>query len=241
MTTLARIAIAMILSILFSSCGFDLNIGNGIKGNGTIQEDQRKVNGEFSEISVSEGLNVVVTQGSDFEILVEADENVIDLILTDLRNETLRVHTDDFIGKATKNVYVTLPKITALRTSSGSDLIAKGAISADQIKLDASSGSNLQVDQLNAGTTYADSSSGANIDVAGETNTFISSASSGSDISATNLTSAICKANASSGARISVNVTESLVAKASSGADIRYSGNAKIESEKSSAGSIKQL
>lgn len=239
MTTLARITIALILAILFSSCGFD--IGSGKKGNGILEEDQRTVNGDFSAVSASEGLEVYVTQGNDYEILVEADENVIDLIATDLKKGVLRIHTIENIGRATKKIYVSLPKITALETSSGADLIAKSTIRAESIELNASSGSDLQIDDLKADKVNADTSSGAAIKIAGEANTFHSNASSGSAIKAANLTTAVCRAKASSGARITLNVTESLVAEASSGADIQYSGNAKVEGKNSSSGSVRQL
>tara|TARA_R110002049_G_scaffold14471_1_gene61080 strand:+ start:2247 stop:2972 length:726 start_codon:yes stop_codon:yes gene_type:complete len=241
MTTLARITITLILAILFSSCGFDINFGNGKKGNGIVDEESRTVTSDFTAVSVSEGLDVYVTQGSDFEIVVEADENIIDLIGTDIKNGTLRIHAIENIGRATKKVYVTLPVIIALETSSGAALFTKNAIDAENIELSASSGSNLQIGELKAENVSTDSSSGAHIKLAGEAEILNSNASSGSGIKAENLRTAKCNASASSGAGITVNVSESLIAKASSGGDIRYTGNAKVEHEKSSSGSVSGL
>ncbi|MCK0146586.1 DUF2807 domain-containing protein [Arenibacter sp. F26102] len=241
MTTLARITITLILAILFSSCGFDINIGNGKKGNGIVEEDHRAVNSDFTAISASEGLDVYVTQGNDFEIVVEADKNIIDLIGTDIKNGTLRIHAIENIGRATKKVYVTLPVINTLETSSGAALTTKNAISAQNIDLSASSGSNLQIEELKALNVIAECSSGAHIRLAGETETLNSSASSGSGIKAENLNSAKCSASASSGAGITVNASESLIAKASSGGNIRYTGNATVEHKKSSSGSVSAL
>ncbi|MDX1364819.1 head GIN domain-containing protein [Arenibacter latericius] len=241
MTTLARITITLILTLLFSSCGFDINIGQGEKGNGNIQKDKRAIEGEFSAISASEGLDVYVSQGTNYDILVEGDENIIDLIATDLKNGILRIHTVENIGRATKNVYVTLPNITVLKTSSGAELIAISTIKTEALELNASSGSSLNIDDLNADKISANTSSGANIAIAGQSNTFNSNASSGSEIKASNLTTAVCRANASSGANISINVTESIYAEASSGADIKYTGNPKVESKKYSSGSVSQL
>ena len=241
MTTLARVTIILILTILFSSCGFDINIGNGKKGNGIIEEDNRSVDSDFTAISASEGLNVYVTQGHDFEIVVEADENISDLIGTEIKNGTLRIHAIENIGRATKNIHVTLPVITALETSSGAALSTINAIAVENIELSSSSGSNLQIGELKAYNVIAESSSGAHIKVSGETETFNSNASSGSGIKAENLSAAKCNANASSGAGITVNVSETLIAKATSGGDIRYTGNAKVEHEKSSSGSVSAL
>ena len=237
MTTLARMAIAALLALFTSSCAFDINFGEGKRGNGEVVEERREVVANFTEVHASEGLDVFVTQGTDFKITVEADENIIDLIGTDIRDGRLKVHAIENIGRATKNVYVTLPDISELNSSSGADLIVQNTISVDRIELDASSGSDLE-GEVNAEEVIADASSGADIKVSGRTDVLYADASSGSDIKARGLVTKRCTADASSGADISVNVSESLVADASSGADISYTGDASVQKKKSVSGSV---
>ena len=239
MTTLAKITIAVLMALFLSSCAFDMSWGEGKRGNGIIAEDRREVTEEFTVISAAEGLDVYVTQDRNFEILVEADENVIDLIGTDIRDGKLKIHAIENIGRATKKIYVTLPEITALRTSSGADLITRERIEADEISLDASSGSDLRI-QLNADMVYADTSSGASIRISGAANTLYADASSGADIRAGEFEVKTCEADASSGADIRVNVSEQLVADASSGADIKYTGEASVKKNKSVSGSVRK-
>lgn len=59
-------------------------------GNGEIVEESRDVKEDFDVVSASEGIDVFVTQGSDFNISVEADENIIDLIGTDIKDGRLK-------------------------------------------------------------------------------------------------------------------------------------------------------
>ena len=95
MTTLVRITIALVLALLLTSCGFDINFGDfgtGEKGNGVVVEETREITEEFTVVSASEGIDVFVTQGSDFDISVEADENIMDLIGTDIKNGKLKIH-----------------------------------------------------------------------------------------------------------------------------------------------------
>ena len=237
MTTLARLAIAVLLSLFASSCMMDVNFGNGKTGNGQVVEETRNIPEEFTEVLASEGIDVFVTQDSEFKIRVEGDENIIDLIGTDVRDGKLKIHAIENIGRATKNVYVSLPNITALKSSSGADLIVQNVVEAESIELDASSGSDLTV-ELSATEVTADASSGADIKVSGRADMLYADASSGSDIKARDLLVKRCNADASSGADISVNVTESLVADASSGADISYTGEASVETKKSVSGSV---
>lgn len=237
MTTLAKITIALLMALFLSSCAFDLNFGEGKKGNGEVTTDQREITEEFTEISASEGLDVYVTQADDFEITVEADENIIELIGTDIANGKLKIHAIENIGRATKKIHVSLPDITSLESSSGADLLVQNAVKVDKISLDASSGSDLEI-ELTADEVTADTSSGADIKISGEANLLYANASSGSDIKARDLRVNTCHADASSGADISVNVTESLVADASSGADISYTGEASVQKTKSVSGSV---
>ncbi|SNZ00477.1 head GIN domain-containing protein [Flagellimonas pacifica] len=237
MTTLARIAIAVLFALFASSCNFDISFGDGKKGNGEVVEESRNVTEEFTVVSASEGLDVFVIQDQDFKISVEADENIIDLIGTDIRDGKLKIHAIENIGRATKKVYVSLPEITALKSSSGADLIVQNAINSERIELDASSGSDLRI-ELMASEVSADASSGAGIKISGKADILYADASSGADIRARELMTKRCNADASSGADISVNVSESLVADASSGADIRYSGEASVQAKKSVSGSV---
>ncbi len=237
MTTLAKITVTLLIALFLSSCAFDMNFGDGLKGNGTIAKDKREVTEEFTLVSVSEGLDVFVTQGEPFEITVEADENVIDLIGTEIRDGKLMVHAIKNIGRATHVIYVRLPEITGLSSSSGADLIAEETLESDKITLDASSGSGLKV-KLNADEVTADTSSGADISVSGSANLFYANSSSGSDINARNLKVKVCHADASSGSDISLHVTESLTAEANSGADISYSGEATVQKNNSVSGSV---
>ena len=237
MTTIARLTAALIMTLMMTSCVFDANFGAGKRGNGEVVKDKRAVESDFTVVSASEGIDVYVTQGSDFEITVEADENVIDLIGTDIREGKLKVHAIQNIGRATKKVYVTLPEVDGLYASSGADLVSQGVIESSKIKLSASSGSDLNV-ELEADEVDADTSSGADIRVAGSANLLYADASSGSDIRAKNFLVKECHASASSGADISVNVSEQLTADASSGADISYTGEADVKKKKSVSGSV---
>ncbi|MBC2839349.1 head GIN domain-containing protein [Robiginitalea sp. SC105] len=237
MATLARITIGLILALLASSCMLDMNWGSGKKGNGVVVEEGRTVTGDFTSVSASEGLNVFVTQGDDYEIRVEADENVIDLIGTDIREGKLKIHAIENIGRATKNIYVSLPEITALSASSGSDLQTQGTLEVGAIRLDSSSGADLDA-TLVADEVEADCSSGADIRLSGRANLLYADASSGADIKAQDLEVKVCHANASSGADIRVHASESLTADASSGADILYTGDASVQAKKSASGSV---
>lgn len=240
MTTLARLAILLLLSLFASSCQFDINFGSaGKAGNGNVVSETRNIPEDFTMIKATEGIDVLVTQATDFKIEIEGDANIIDLIGTKVKDGKLTVYAKENIGRATKKVYVSLPKITGLSSTSGADLTVQGKITASTIDLDASSGADLLV-ELEAFEVFANCSSGADIEIIGKADMLHADASSGSDIKARDLVTQKCNAEASSGSDIAVHVTEYLVADASSGGDISYGGNPNVEKRKSSSGSVSQ-
>ncbi len=238
MNTVTKLVVALLSSLLFASCMFDMSF-EGKKGNGNVVSENRNVGQDFTAVKATEGLDVFVTQDDKTSIRVEADENVIDLIVTEVKNDVLVIHTEKNIGRATKNIYVSLPNITALKSSSGADLYTNGVVTSDKITLEATSGSDIEA-KIEANYVVAETSSGADIKLSGKANFLEADASSGSDIKARNLEVKECNADASSGADISVNVTDKLTADASSGADIKYTGNPVVNTNKSSSGSVRK-
>jgi formylmethanofuran dehydrogenase subunit C len=240
MTTLVRISIALVLALFLSSCGFDLNFGNfgsGKTGNGTVIEENREVTADFTEVHASEGIDVYVTQAKDFSISVEADENIVDLIGTEVKNGKLKIYAVENIGRATKKVFVSLPEVTSLLSSSGAHLTTQNKITSGNLVLDASSGAHLNA-ETTADRLEIDASSGANIAISGSADEAYVDGSSGANIIGKNLMTKECKAEASSGSNIKINVSKSLTADASSGGNISYSGDAEVTKNKSVSGNV---
>ncbi|MBC6996927.1 head GIN domain-containing protein [Cytophaga sp. FL35] len=242
MTTLVRAAIAFIVAIFLSSCGFDINIGDfgsGTPGDGNVVTENREISDDFTEIASSEGLEVIVLQEDNYKIKVEADENIIDLIATDIKDGKLKIHARENIGRATKKIYVSLPEIDLLKASSGSYLKAENSITSGDLEIDGSSGARMIV-ELNATSLMIDASSGANLTISGEAEQSNVDVSSGGNINAKDLQVQSCNAEASSGGNVKIMVAKNLVAEASSGGNISYSGDPEVSQKKSVSGSVHQ-
>jgi hypothetical protein len=94
---------------------------------------------------------------------------------------------------------------------------------------------------LKANEVKADASSGADIELSGEAGNLEIQASSGAEIKALDLLVKTCNAKASSGADITINVSDAIIADASSGGTISYRGEATLEQKKSVSGSVRKL
>lgn len=241
MTTLIKFIIATVLSLTLFSCNFDVNFNSGVRGNGEVITEDRNISEPFSSIKATEGLDVYLTQSDNESLSVEADENLHELILTDIEDGVLKIHTKQNIGRATsKRVNVSFRNISSIVSTSGSDVYSTNTINADRLNLKSTSGSDMKLD-VNTSVLHCKSTSGSDIKVSGKTIKFVAEATSGSDIKAADLRAESSEVKATSGADITVNTTKELTARATSGGDVKYYGNPeKVDKSDSSSGSIRQ-
>ncbi|WP_456440703.1 head GIN domain-containing protein, partial [Psychroserpens sp.] len=239
MTTLTKLIVTALLGVLLTSCNFDFNMG--VKGNGNVTTTDRELNGDFNAIEVSRGLDVYLTQGETEGIRVQADENLQDIIMVEVENGVLTIYADENISSAaSKKIMVNFKNIDRISASSGSDVVSTTIITANELKIHTSSGSDVEL-EVEVESLICESSSGSDIKLSGTTNTFRADATSGSDIKAAKLKAIKTTAQANSGADITVNTSKELTANASSGGDIKYYGNPeKVEKSDGPSGSIRK-
>jgi hypothetical protein len=222
MKTIKRSAIIVIL--LFVILSANAFAGTNLGGK------QKRIVGSFSGVSVSSGIDLYLTQGVAEEVVVEADEDIINNIITRVEDGVLRIyvkeshHLFNWNWNEKRKVYVTFKDLKLIDASAGSDVYGQGTIKLERVRIEASSGSDLEL-ALTAQDVEIHTSSGSDATVRGTCATLDASASSGSDLDASGLHSKKCRVSASSGSDASVYASEELDADASSGSDIYYSGN----------------
>ncbi|MDX8338082.1 head GIN domain-containing protein [Draconibacterium sp. IB214405] len=211
---------------------------------GNSDETQiRKVKG-FNAIKVSTGIDLYLTMGDAEEVKVVADDDIIDDLVTEVENGTLKIYMkrQNWFnwgnGNETRKAYVTVKELEKLSASSGSDVETTNTIEGESLEVSCSSGSDVELD-VHYKNLSVDTSSGSDAKLRGKVKTLKVGASSGSDIKAKDLESAICYADASSGSDITVSVSSEIYAHASSGADVAYYGDPEIrDTDESSGGDV---
>jgi hypothetical protein len=236
-----RKAASLLLITLFitlTSCYID-GWDNAISGNGNVVEETRDVSG-FTGVHASTGIDVYLSEGNEFEVRVEADENLMEVILTELKGDHLVVKTDRVnIRRAkSKKVHVTLPELKELKISSAGDCVGKTPFRCDDLRLSISSAGDLTL-EVEADRIFLDISSSGDARIAGTTNELDASLSSAGDLSAYDLIAKKVSVNVSSAGDARVHATEEISMNASSAGNIYYRGDARvIHSRSSSAGDI---
>lgn len=82
----------VMITTLLSSCSVDMF--NGINGDKNVVKKNRTTNADFSKIKVSTGLDLEIFQGNENKIVLEADENLHDIIFTEVENGVLKIYSE---------------------------------------------------------------------------------------------------------------------------------------------------
>lgn len=233
---ITKIILAVILLLFTVSCNF---ISNGVQGSGNVVTEQRQVSQNFTHVSVSTSLDVVIEQGNNVSVNVEADDNLQELIKTEVDGNELKVFVDGNMGNATKaEITIQMPKIKGLSCSSSASLETKHTITADNLSLKVSSSADMMI-SVKARNITCDTGSSGDLAIEGSTNSLTVESSSSSTVNASRLTAQNVTVDASSSSSVTVNPIASLNAKASSSADVYYINRPQsIKEDESSSGSI---
>ena len=233
------VAMKQILFLLFSV--IIISSCSHTTGSGNIISESRPA-GNFDAITVGGGFEVEVKTGPVTAVVVEADDNIIKYIETQMIGNTLKISTEDLhnYNDVHMKVYITTPALKTIRSSASAAVVVQDIlVSTGKLIFKASSGSSIKTD-VDAPEVEADVSSGASITLGGKTKTATSEASSGAEIKLWDLLSENTTVKVSSGASAKVHASVSLNATASSGASITYHGAAKVNKNVSSGGSVEK-
>lgn len=231
MKNLIHTAAVLLLFLGTTSCMLD-----GVRGNGNVVTDQRKISDDFVQIELSRGLELHLTQSSEVSLKVEADENLQELITTEVKDGVLTITSRKNIWRAgSKKIHLSVDNLNQIDASSGSEVHTVNTFTGEALRLNMSSGATARMD-LEVEDLSCDSSSGADIRLTGKAVNFTASSSSGSDIKAQELEAENCSASASSGSDIKVYVTREFQGSASSGSDIQFQGSPKVVNQDSNSG-----
>ncbi|HOK26111.1 MAG TPA: head GIN domain-containing protein [Bacteroidales bacterium] len=228
------------LLLILTSC-VDGQFYRTVRGNGNVVKKERPAS-YFDGISVSTGIDVYLSQGDGEKIIVEADENLHDYLVTEVKDRTLRIYFDDVSIRSAerKRVYVTMKDVTKLKTSSAGDIIGETPVKCGDILLESSSAGNIRL-ELYARNANVKISSSGDISLTGEAETLNADLSSAGDLNAWDFKVKDADIDVSSAGDADIYVTHKLVARVSSAGDVRYAGEPEIiDVRTSSAGTVRK-
>jgi hypothetical protein len=224
------------LSVLaFASCDF-----NRVQGDGHVVSKSFDKTG-FKDIDASSAMHVMLKQGTDYSVRIDAEKNILDLIEVRKEGDELVVGFKDNVSVGpTKDikVYITAPEFRNLEASGASTFSNTDVITGNEIKLGLSGASNANLN-VNVNKLNVEASGASEIEVKGKAVYFAVDGSGSTSVSAFQLISENAEIELSGAGDAKVFVSKSLKADISGAGDVQYKGNpATVNKEISGAGSV---
>jgi hypothetical protein len=204
--------------------------------------EQRNLTG-FTGVETHGSIDIIASQGN-YNIKIEADQNLLQYVETNIENGRLIVRFKDGISLMDFNgakVYVTAPELNAFETHGSGNISSQGKIS-DKNKIDiAISGSGDIQLELDCPEIKTGTHGSGNITLSGETKNLSSRTSGSGDVKAANLKAESVKVSIHGSGDTEVFASESLEADISGSGDVHYKGAPKVNTSVHGSGSVTKM
>jgi hypothetical protein len=201
----------------------------------------------FSQIYVTTGIELIITQGNTESAKIVTTDNLIDAVVVEQTGSKVNVSwkpirsTKKAWLQKTAKVYLNYKTLALIDVSDGSALKTTNSIKTNSLEAAVASGAIITA-QLDCGGLNLKTSSGASATLAGTVKNMELTSSSGSLINAFDLVAEQANITASSGADVKVNALKTIAVSSQSGAKVRYKGNATLNDHSAGkSGSVKKV
>lgn len=202
----------------------------------------RSINGSFSKIIISGGIDLYLSQSQEEAVAVSAAQDKFkDGIKTVVENNTLRIYyfadkaLDVFKNKKLR-VYVSFKNLESVEASGACDVQVAGVITVPSLALSMSGASDFK-GAVKVSSLKMDLSGASDVTIKGVANTVDIESSGASDVSGYELSADVCNAHASGASDINITVNKTLNASASGSSDIKYKGDGVLKETHTSGSS----
>jgi hypothetical protein len=215
-STLTLTATTLFIVLAVSAC--DVSVF-GERGSGNVITESRIVSG-FDEIVLSGSGEVVVDVDGTESLTIEAEDNIMPLLTTEVRDGRLELSTKSSISPTVTVIYtISAATLDGLSIGGSGDITAAG---------------------INAESFDAEISGSGQIEVTGTTDAIDLEISGSGRYAGANLVASIATVSVSGSGHALVNVTDTMDAEISGSGTVEYIGDPNVNSSISGSGDISQ-
>lgn len=137
-----------------------------VMGQGEVIRETRDLP-SFDQIDVGGAFEVKLTIGEPQKVEVEAKQNSIDKINTEVRNNKLVISSDRINSNTPLNIYITVPSLTRLEAHGAAEITGENTIYAEMFEVDASGAASVEL-ILDIKTLRSEVSGAADVELSGK-------------------------------------------------------------------------
>lgn len=209
------------------------------RGSGQISQKEISVP-EFSKVELGGAIEAVMRQSDSYRIVIHTDDNLLKYIHAEVVNGTLEVEMDRPLHYSNLKVEIYCPTLEEVETSGAVSFTVEGKWKCDQLSLDMSGGTNLDMMDLEVTELKTDISGASEVKLGGVVKQASFDMSGACEIKAATLIAERMEISVSGAASAKVHADSTLHVDISGAGSVIYTGNPVITKDISGAGSIQQ-
>lgn len=237
-TIIQVIALMTLLIVSAVSCKWTIGL---VRGSGNVEEEEREVSG-IDEVDFSGMGSLIITQGEEESLVVEADDNILPLIETDVSGDKLSLGYKtgyNFIPTSNVSFYLTVIDLDKISLK-GAGKIDCDKLETDNLEFEISGAGDIDFD-INADEISVTSSGAGDLNFSGKVRSQDVDISGVGRYNSKELESKECSVTLSGAGSATVNVTEELDIKISGVGNVYYIGTPRIKQNISGLGKIESI
>ncbi|MBU1012316.1 MAG: DUF2807 domain-containing protein [Bacteroidetes bacterium] len=239
MKTIKKIGLAILMTGLIAVIPNSTFAEKYIRGNGNVEKETRNIS-SFSAIDVSSAFEIYLTQGNSESLVIEADENIMEYIITEVRGGTLKIYVKSNIRNVkTMKAYISFKMIDKIELSGACNIRGEGTYKFNDLEIGVSGASEINMN-FTADKVYLDLSGASDIEFTGSADKLTVDVSGATKLYAQDFEVKECSIDASGASTIKVFATEELSVDASGASTVRYKGKPSVSLDSSGASSIRR-
>ena len=194
----------------------------------------------FEGISLSFSGDVVLKQGDSQSVTVEAQQNIIDNIVTDVDGRHWKIKFDRPVrNHKGVTVYITMKTLKTAKVSGSGNISTDGSfIGLGDLSTGVSGSGDLNLDVEASGSISSRISGSGNITMSGKADSYSVGISGSGDVKAYDLVASSCTVQISGSGDARVNAQSELEVKISGSGDVTYKGTPRMRSKVSGSGDV---
>ncbi|MFD0792237.1 head GIN domain-containing protein [Mucilaginibacter litoreus] len=211
------------------------------KGSGDIKSETHKV-GDFTKLDIAGGFKVTLKQDSSQNVVITADDNLLQYILTDVNGGTLRIKNKrNICGSREITLVIGVRNLNEIEASGGIELKTDGRLNVKDLHFDLSGATKVDMD-LSAANVSTEGSGATEIALRGQAASHDLHLSGSGKVNALDFVVGRYNIETSGASECKVNVLNELSVHTTGASDIQYRGNpGTVNSEKTGASTLKKI
>ncbi|MBV4359484.1 head GIN domain-containing protein [Pinibacter aurantiacus] len=231
------------ISVIIASIAilFSMNACKKVVGEGPVVTQERTTSA-FTALHSKISSDVFFSNGNEYKIRIEAQQNIIDVMETIISGSELQIRFRNDVNIKSHEairVYVTAPEVKSFTQSGSGTVNVQNDLTVDNLNLQISGSGNIKISKVEGDQISSHISGSGNIQVAQGTANKVNADISGSgNIDLINVLSKNASTTTSGSGGIKVYVTDNLDSRISGSGTVWYRGNPRVSANISGSGRV---